>query len=384
MQVPLYRHNLHDDDTTSLLISMKRMMEGLTMSTGDVGASIAKKFAGMQGSNHAFLTSSWCTAAMSSMLALGIGPGDEVIVPAMTFVGSANVVEILGAKAVFVDVDPDTLLMDIDAAINLVNARTKAVMPVHLYGQMVDVARLRKLLPSNIMIIEDCAHAIESRLDGYAPGTYGDVALYSFFQSKNLTTGEGGAVTVNDDALRDKIKLCYRYGVNLSGHARHHMDLFIPAEAEVLGMKANMPDMLAVLLEPQLPLVSERLARRREIYDRYMRELGNLPLRFPAVVGGIHAHHMFPIAVDPKIRNAVITYMYARGFKTTIHYKSVPMTAIYQDKLGHSASDHPNAYAWGESTLSLPIFPGLRDEEQSYVIDLLKQALDGSSLDQSL
>jgi UDP-4-amino-4-deoxy-L-arabinose-oxoglutarate aminotransferase len=240
------------------------------------------------------------------------------------------------------------------------------------------------MLPSNIAIIEDCAHAVESRLDGYAPGTYGDVALYSFFQSKNLTTGEGGAVTTNDDRLRDAIKLSYRYGVNLSGHARHHMDQFVPADAVTMGMKANMPDILALLLEPQLPKVEQRLARRREIYDRYLRELGNMPLRFPAAVGGTHAHHMFPIGVDPSIRDKVITYMFGKGFKTTVHYKSVPMTEIYQQRRSHKPSDHPNAYAWGESTLSLPVFPGLTDAEQSYVIDLLKSALDGSSFDESL
>jgi len=381
MQVPLYRHNLRDDDNTSLLISIKRTLEGMTISTGDAGQRIAQKFADMQGSKHCFLTSSWCTAAMSSLLALDIGPGDEVIVPAMTFVGSANVIELMGAKAVFIDVDPETLLMDLDALTPLVNARTKAVMPVHLYGQMVDVRRLRTMLPGSVAIVEDCAHAVESRLDSYAPGTYGDVALYSFFQSKNLTTGEGGAVTTNDDRLRDAIKLSYRYGVNLSGHARHHMDRFVPADAVTMGMKANMPDLLALLLEPQLPMVEQRLAKRRAIYDRYMRELGNLPLRFPATVGGTHAHHMFPIGVDTIIRDAVIRYMFDRGFKTTVHYKSVPMTGIYQEKLGHRSSDHPHAYAWGESTLSLPIFPGLTDDEQSYVIDLLKSALDGGALD---
>jgi len=384
MQVPLYRHNLHDDDITSLLISIKRTLESMTISTGDVGQRIAQKFADMQDSKHCLLTSSWCTAAMSSLLALGIGPGDEVIVPAMTFVGSANAIEIMGAKAVFIDVDPDTLLMDLAALSRLLNSKTKAVMPVHLYGQMVDVKKLRTMLPSGVAIIEDSAHAIESRIDGYSPGTYGDVAIYSFFQSKNLTTGEGGAVTTNDDRISKAIKLSYRYGVNLSGHARHHLDRFVPADAVTMGMKANMPDLLALLLEPQLPLMQGRLAKRQRIYDRYKQELSNLPLRLPSIVGGVHAHHMFPIAVDPMIRDSVIRYMFDRGFKTTIHYKSVPMTEVYQNKKSHHPSDHPNAYAWGESTLSLPIFPGLTDEEQSHIILLVKTALDGSVLYKTL
>ena len=374
MQIPLYRHNLHGHDIEALGEEFKRLLSGMILSTGSVSEEIQDLFAGYMGANHCLLTNNWTNATIASLLTLGIGPGDEVIVPAMTFVASANAVEAVGAKPVLVDVDPHTKLMDIDKCLAAVTGKTKAVMPVHLYGQMVDVKALRAALPKGIRIIEDAAHAIESNFDGYKPGAYSDFACFSFYASKNMTTGEGGAMITNDLSLFQEYQTIYRHGIDLCGYRRHIVDKFIPAEAVTRGIKANMPDISAFLLRPQIESADATRARRESIAKRYSQELKG--------VSTIHvddratsAWHIYPVAVESSQRHRVLEQLYERGIKTTIHFKALHMMEWYRERYGYVASDYPYAYAWGESVFSLPVFPTLTEDEQSYVIANLNEII---------
>jgi UDP-4-amino-4-deoxy-L-arabinose-oxoglutarate aminotransferase len=265
--------------------------------------------------------------------------------------------------------------MDIDQCLAAVNEKTKAVMPVHLYGQMVDMKELRQRLPSHIKIIEDAAHAIESMYNGYRPGTYSNAAVFSFYQSKNMTTGEGGAIVTDDEKLYNKIKLTYRHGVDLCGYQRHIREEFIAPDIVTAGIKTNMPDILAIMLPPQIEKADQNLNRRQEIANRYIKELDSL-VSFPLIDPlAKTAWHIFAIGVDPNKREKALIYLYNNGVRTTIHFKSMHTTSYYNNKYGYHPTDFPNAYHWGESVFSLPIFPGLLEEEQTHVIKQVKLSL---------
>lgn len=375
MDVPLYRHNLINEDTEALGDQFGRMLSGMIISTGPVNKQVSEMFAQYMERKHCLLTSSWSGGMLATLIALNIKHGDEVVIPAMTFTATANVVEVLGGKPVFVDIDASTKLIDLDKVASHINEKTKAIIPVHLYGQMVNMQKLKEIA-GNIPIIEDAAHAIESAYEGYRPGTFSKAAVFSFYQSKNMTTGEGGAIVTDDEELYNKIKLTYRHGVDLCGYQRHIREEFIAPDVVTAGIKANMPDILAIMLPPQIQRAEENLARRREIAKRYMRELNGLGIEFPTIDPvAKHAWHIFAIGVDPLKRENALVHLYNNGVKTTVHFKAMHVTSYYNEKYGHYPLDFPNAYRWGESVFSLPIFPGLTDEEQTHVIEQVKLSL---------
>lgn len=375
MQVPLYRHNLIDEDTDELGKKFGQLLSGMMISTGPINKEVSEMFATYMERKHCLLTASWSSGMMATLLALGIKPGDEVIVPAMTFTATANIVEVLGAIPVFVDIDEHTKLMDLNKTKLAVTDRTKVIIPVHLYGQMIDVKQLRELLPQHIAIVEDAAHAIESAYESYRPGTYSNAAVFSFYQSKNMTTGEGGAIVTDDEELHNKIKLTYRHGVDLCGYQRHIREEFIAPDVVVAGIKANMPDILAMMLPPQIKRAEQNLHRRQEIAKRYMKELNGL-VSFPTLNPvAKHAWHIFAIGVESDKREKALVYLYNNGVRTTIHFKSMHTTSYYNKKYGHYPLDFPNAYHWGECVFSLPIFPGLTEEEQTHVIEQVRLSL---------
>ena len=186
MKVPLYRHNLMNENTEVLGKKFSNILAGMIISTGEISKQVSEQFAKYLETNFCLLTSNWSTGMMATLLALNIKPGDEIIIPAMTFAATANIIEVLGAKPVFVDIDDKTKLIDFEKVLLNINNKTKAIIPVHLYGQMVDIKKLKSLVPDNILIIEDAAHAIESKYNNDRPGKYSNAAVFSFYQSKNM------------------------------------------------------------------------------------------------------------------------------------------------------------------------------------------------------
>ena len=374
MKVPLYRHNLFGHDIDALGEEFKTVLKGMMLSTGSVCREVQDMFADMMGIKHCLLTNNWTGAAIATFMSLEIGRDDEVIMPAMTFVATANSIEAVGAKPVLVDIDPATKLIDIDQVIAAVTPKTKAVMPVHLYGQMVDVKRLRSLLPEHIHIIEDSAHCIEGRRDGYGPGQYSSAALFSFYNSKNMTTGEGGAMITDDDDLLRRFTTVYRHGIDLDGYKRHVSEEFREPEAITNGIKANMSDLSALLLKPQIKMADDSNAKRSANAEVYRSELVGLGLEFPSVDPGVHhAYHLMAVGIDPRRRSQVLKEMDRRGIRSTVQYKSVHMMRHYADR--HDPLDYPISKLWGESVFSLPIFADLREDELAYVIDTMKDIL---------
>jgi len=371
MKVDFYRHSIASSEADRVA----EVLNTPFLTSGPVGKAVEEQLCDFFRVPHALLTNSWTNGAIAVLLAAGVGPGDEVIVPAMTFVASANVVELVGAKPVFVDVDPATLLMRPEDAAKAVTKATRAVIPVHLYGQMVDIAALREALKprDDILIIEDCAHCFEGRLRDEPPGVHSDVAIFSFYATKNVACGEGGAVITRDDLLAARVKQTRLHGMSASAADRFKTGSYNHWDVEELGTKANLPDLLAAFLPEQIRSVYDRLHGRTTVAECYAKAFaGNNRIRMPkAVPDCLHAHHLFPIAVPAEKRDETLAKLAESGIGATVNYRSVHELTFYREKYGFKPGDFPAAYEWGASTLSLPLYPTLPADQQSFVIETL-------------
>jgi UDP-4-amino-4-deoxy-L-arabinose-oxoglutarate aminotransferase len=248
MKVEFYQHNLEEEDIARLV----EVCRGVFLTTGQQTREFEEAFARYLGARHAIgLTS--CTAALQlALLAIGVGPGDEVITTPMTFAATSNTIMHVGATPVFVDVEPATGLIDPAAVARAITSRTRAIIPVHLYGLMADMRRLKDIADgAGVALVEDCAHAIESERDGVRPGQLSQASCFSFYATKTITSGEGGAVVTNDDRLAGQLRLLRQHGMSASAADRYtgtyrHWDI------ELLGWKYNMTNLQAALLIGQL------------------------------------------------------------------------------------------------------------------------------------
>jgi UDP-4-amino-4-deoxy-L-arabinose-oxoglutarate aminotransferase len=310
---------------------------------------------------------------------MDIGPGDEVIVPAMTFIATANVVELVGAKPVFIDCDPDTLLVTPELIKAAITEKTKAVIPVHMYGQMCDIKAIKQILPTgqNIAIIEDCAHSFEAKINGERPGKYSDAAIFSFYATKNVTCGEGGAIITNDSNLFERITQSILHGMSAGAVDRFRTGQYKHWGMEHLGTKANLPDLLACFLPDQIRTIDKRLNERESLARNYEENLTNTLIKFPKTKSGaLHSRHLFPIHVGSINRDQVLNVFGEAKIGVTVNYNSVPSMIYYSTKYDFSKEDFLISKWWGDGTLSLPLFPGLTQLEQEYVLDILINKID--------
>ncbi|MCA9529490.1 MAG: DegT/DnrJ/EryC1/StrS family aminotransferase [Myxococcales bacterium] len=369
-KVEFYRHALQEADVEEV----RRVLGTLFLTTGPVTKRFEEKFAAYLGRSHAVGTTS-CTASLFlSLAALGIGPGDEVIVPAQTFIASANVIVHAGATPVLVDVEPDTALIDPARVAAAITPRTKAVIPVHLYGQMADMRALHDLCaPRGIALIEDAAHGPEARRDGVAPGELGTTASFSFYATKTLTCGEGGAVATDDPALDERLRKLRSHGMSKNAADRYtaryqHWDM------ELLGYKANLPDVLAALLVHQIDRIDAQRDRREAICQRYEAAFAELPgVDYPKIVEGSRsARHLFTIWVPADHRDEALVDLQERGIGVAVNYRAIHLLTYYRDLLGFERGAFPNAESIGDRTISLPLYPGLTDPEVDRVIEAVR------------
>jgi dTDP-4-amino-4,6-dideoxygalactose transaminase len=373
-KVPFYRHDLDQ----SYADRVAEVLASPFLTSGSVAKAVEAQLCAFFSVPHAVLVNSWTNGAVAVLLALGIGPGDEVIVPAMTFISSANVAELVGAKPVFVDVEPDTLMPTPETVRAAVTANTRAVIPVHLYGQMCDIAALRAVLAHrpDIAIIEDCAHSFEASLDGQLPGAQSDAAIFSFYATKNVTCGEGGAIITRDAQLFEAVQQTRLHGMTAGAVDRFAKDKYRHWDMTRLGTKANLPDLLASLLPAQIASVRDRLPLREKRARRYEKAFCGNAIRLAATApGAVHARHLFPIHVPPSVRDGALGALNERGIGTTVNYRSVPTLTYYREKYGYAADDFPVSHEWGEGTISLPLFPSMTADEQDYVIDTVHECV---------
>jgi dTDP-4-amino-4,6-dideoxygalactose transaminase len=370
MKVPFYRHEL----TAEHANLVAKVLDSPFLTSGNVGRQAEERICSYFGAKHALLVNSWTNGAVAALLALDIGPGDEVIVPAQTFIATANVAELIGAKPVFVDVDPATLLIRPDDLCAAVTSRTKAIIPVHLYGQMVDIAAIRERLQhrTDIAILEDAAHCFEGEFNGTKPGRFSTAAIFSFYATKNVTCGEGGALITNDTQLYERMLQTRMHGMSAGAIDRFKLGGYQHWDMKRMGMKANLPDLLACLLPSQIDTIDQNLSRREDLFHTYERVLATTPVRLPSTIGNSrHARHLFAIHVPAAVRDDAIRIFGENGIGVTVNYRAVPTVSYYREKYIFADGSFPVSEDWGIGTISLPLFPSMTKEEQGHVIETI-------------
>ena len=375
MQVPFYRHSLAPENSKYVA----KVLETPFLTSGPIGKEVEAQLCEYFGVKHAKLVNSWTNGAVATLLALDIGPGDEVIVPAMTFIATANVVELVGAKPVFIDCDPDTLLITPELIKAAITKKTKAVIPVHMYGQMCDIKAIKEVLSKDqkISIIEDCAHTFEAKFNGDRPGKYSDVSIFSFYATKNVTCGEGGAIITNDSNLFERIIQAILHGMSAGAADRFKAGQYRHWGMDHLGTKANLPDLLACFLPDQIRTVDDRLKSREELARKYELNLIGTKIKLPKInLDVVHSRHLFPIGVGSSIRDKTLLILGESKIGATVNYRSVPSMKFYQDKYFFNGTEFPISQTWGEGTCSIPLFPGMTDAEQNHVIDVLLNKIE--------
>jgi dTDP-4-amino-4,6-dideoxygalactose transaminase len=323
-----------------------------------------------------------CTAAlMLALRVLGIGPGDEVLVPTMTFVASANAVEHVGATPVLIDSEPGTGLIDLDAAEAAIGPATRAIVPVHLAGRPIDLDRLNALRDRHgLAVIEDAAHAIGAEWRGQRIGSHGNLTAFSFYVTKNMTTVEGGALATEDPEIAARVERLALHGLSLGAWARFSDQGFRHYEVVEPGFKYNMTDLQAAIGLHQLPRLDEWIDRRAELWERYDALLAGLPLATPpeAAPGTRHARHLYQVLLDPAAgltRDELLDGLSERKIGTGVHYRGVHLHPYYRDRYELEPERFPVATSISERTLSLPLSPKVFESDQDDVVLALRELL---------
>jgi dTDP-4-amino-4,6-dideoxygalactose transaminase len=326
------------------------------------------------------------TAGLSLVLrALGVGPGDEVLLPAMTFVGCAQAVEFVGATPVAVDSEPRTDLISLELAAQRITPRSRAVLVVHLAGRPMDMAELERFCAEHgLIVVEDAAHAIGAAIDGRRIGAWGNPAVFSFGPGKNITSIEGGAVATDDPVLAERVRKMALHGLDstawerFSDHHRTHYD------AGVEGFKFSMPDVHAAVALHQLPRLEEWIDLRERQWDLYDEALADLPVDLPppAPAGTRHGRHLYRLSVadaSPVSRDELAARLAAAGVGSGIHYRALHLHSHYRKRYALEPDDLPVATEASRRVLSLPIGPSVSDADQAHVIATIRSILTGDA-----
>jgi len=372
-KVEFYRHSLGQNEAEEVA----KTLAGIFLTTGPRTRQFEQWLAGYLGVSDAVGLTSATMALFLAQKALGIGPGDEVITTPMTFIATPNSILYTGAKPVFVDCDAVTGNIDLDQIEAAITPRTKAIIPVHLYGVMVDMRALRRIADKyGLHIIEDCAHCLEGQRDGIRPGQLGDIACFSFYATKNLACGEGGAVAGNNQELLEHVRLLRSHGMNKDAINRYtstyqHWDMV------ELGHKANMYDLQAALLLPQVGGIATRLERRQALCGRYEEAFSVMEgIDFPRVpAAAVSARHLFTIWVDPAHRDKVLAGLQQHQIGVAVNYRAVHLLSYYREHFGYRRGIYSNAERIGDATLTLPMYPALEDGQVEAVIAAVRAVL---------
>ncbi len=324
-----------------------------------------------------------CTACLHlSMLSINLQPGDEVIVPTMTFAATANVVIHAGGKPVFVDSLRDSMNIDPADIERKITPKTKAIIPVHFAGRACDMDTILDIAKKHdLKIIEDCAHAIETEYHGEKAGTFGDIGCFSFYVTKNIVTGEGGMAITNNQEYADKIKVMGLHGMSKDAWKRFSDEGYKHYQVVYPGFKYNMMDIQAALGIHQLPRVDSYWLRRQEIWDTYNEAFKDLPVFTPAPVAPDtkHAYHLYTLLLNIDrlsiTRDQFLDEMTKRKIGVGVHYIALHLHPYYQQTLGHKRGDFPNAEWISDRTVSLPLSAKLTNADVDDVIEAVQSIL---------
>ena len=348
------------------------------LTQGPKVAAFEKAFAKRHNVKHALATTSCTTGLHLILAAMNIGLGDEVLVPAFTWVATANVVLYCGATPVLVDVDPTTYNIDMADIAWKLTPRTKAIIVVHLFGLCADMDAIRAIIPANVKIIEDGACATGSSYKGIAAGGLGDAASFSFHPRKSITTGEGGMVTTNDDEIAEVANMLRNHGAAISEEQRHKGPRpYLLPEFNLLGFNYRMTDLQGSVGLVQLGKLDQFIAERQHWAEFYREALASLDwLRMPIFPeNGNHAWQAFVTYVDPEkapmARNEIMELLQAVGISTRPGTHAVHMLGYYRERFGLKPDDFPSARDCDHNTMAIPLHNRMTADDYHYVVKAL-------------
>ena len=379
IRLPYGRHWIDDDD----IAAVAEVLRSDWLTTGPKIAEFEGAFARAVEAGEAVAVSSGTAALHAAMFALGIGPGDEVIVPAMTFAASANIVVFQGGTPVFADVDPGTLLLSPADAETKITSRTKAILAVDYAGQPCDYEKLQEIANRHsLALVSDACHALASRYRGRPTGSLADLTAFSFHPVKHITTGEGGMVTTNRADLAQRMRSFRNHGLS-SDHRQREAEGTWRYDMLELGYNYRLTDLQAALGISQLRKLPAWVERRREIARRYDEAFegmsGVRPLAVRPEVW--HSYHLYVVLLDHEggsDRTAVFRALRADGIGVNVHYLPVHLQPFYRKRFGTGPGLCPAAEAAYEKMLSLPMFPGMTDADVDDVIGSVRKAVSAS------
>ena len=372
-KIEFFKHSIDDKD----IERVNAVLKSIFLTTGKEVEEFEQNFSNYIGIEYTVgLTS--CTAALHlGLIALGIGPGDEVITTPMSFCATANAIIQAGAEPVFVDVEEETGNMNAELLESAITKKTKAIIPVHLYGQMCDMKMIARIAKKyKVKIIEDAAHAIEASRDGIRVGHLSDAVCFSFYPTKNITSGEGGAICADKVKLAKHLKMLRIHGINAEASERYtkryqHWDM------PILGWKYNMDNIQAALLIGQLGRIDELWQKRDTLWKIYEEALSHLKsIRLLKTLPNVkHARHLFTILAPRGKRDSLLFAIQDRNVGLAVNYRPIHMLKYYRKTFGYSKGDYPVAEEIGDRTISLPLYPSLKEREVRYIVQVLREVL---------
>jgi len=359
------------------IAAVTEVMQSGWITTGPKNQALEQAFCALTGNQHAIAVSSATGGMHVTLMALGIQAGDEVITPSMTWVSTLNMISLLGAEPVMIDVSRDTLMVTAEAIEAAITPRTKAIIPVHYAGAPADIGPIRELGKRyGIPVIEDAAHAAGTEYQGQHIGHAG-TAIFSFHAIKNMTCAEGGLIVTDDSALADRIRSLKFHGLGVDAFDRQTLGRAPQAEVISPGFKYNLADINAAIALTQLDKLPQLNARRTEIAQRYLQELADTPYQPLALPTWDHRHawHLFIIRVDEQrcgiSRNGLMEALKARNIGTGLHFRAAHTQKYYRER--YPALQLPNTEWNSERICSIPLFPAMTDKDTDRVILALRE-----------
>jgi perosamine synthetase len=384
--IPFHRPSLTDRERDAVI----RVLDSGWLTTGEQAMRFEAAIAATLGVEHAVAVNSATAALHLALEALGIGEGDEVIVPTYTFAASGEVVRYLGARPRLADVDPDTLNITADAIEAQVTPRTRAVMVVHFGGRVADMDGIMAVASAHdLAVVEDAAHALPAARAGRQAGTFGDAGALSFYATKTVTSGEGGMLVTGSAAIADRARVMRLHGISRDAWKRYTASGSWYYEIEDVGFKYNLTDLAAAIGLVQLERAEGMRRERERVADTYARLLDEMHLgdrvQAPAMPGDdeVHAWHLYPVRLrDSSLgeRAAVIERMRDLGIGTSVHFIPLHLHPYYRRTYGYRPEDLPVAHREYEREISLPIYPDLTTDDVARVVAALADALGDASL----
>lgn len=374
--LPLSRPHISDESIEAAV----NVLKSGWLATGPVTKQFEQELSDNFEGRRALCFTSATAGLHASLIAVGLKPGDEVITTSLTFAATANVIAMLGAKPVFVDIDRDTFNIDPNRILEACTKKTKAIMPVHYAGVPVDLDAIYEIAKSkNLRVIEDAAHAMGTSYKGKKVGTFGDIQVFSFHPIKNMTSAEGGCVVINKDAKDEikKLELQRFHGIDRSIWDRFSKNASCYYDVVFPGFKSNMSDLQSAVGIHQLRELEPMNVRRRELLERYRTAFADLSehLKMQAhpKYDYVHSGHLCSVyLMNAEKRDEFMTYLKEKSIGSTLYYMPLHLFSYYRNQFGYKEGDLKNTEYIGKRIMCLPLYTQLSNEDQDYIIDSIR------------